>query len=146
MAGSVSARAPTPYQPCAVRRGAKPKPVGRGERILGIPTVLDRLIQQAVAQVLELVFDPHFSENSYGCRPGRSAVQAARKAREYQYEGKCWVVDLDLEKFFDLVNHDILMQWPLFSGPHRLHHNFPASKFPLTALVSPVNYHPCGVC
>lgn len=69
-------------QPCAVRRVAKPKPVGRGERILGIPTVLDRLIQQAVAQVLRLVFDPHFLENSYGFLPGRSAVHAVRKARD----------------------------------------------------------------
>lgn len=98
------------YQPSAVRRVAIPKPDGRGERILGIPIVLDRLIQQAIAQVLVPLFDPHFSENSYGFRPGRNAEQAVRKARDFQHEGRRWVVDLDLEKFFDHVNHDILMQ------------------------------------
>lgn len=77
--------------------------------MLGIPTVLDRLIQQAVHQVLSTKFDPDFSENSYGFRPGRSAHQAVKAARQYVISGKRWVVDIDLEKFFDRVNHDILM-------------------------------------
>jgi RNA-directed DNA polymerase len=77
--------------------------------MLGIPTVLDRLIQQAVHQVLVPIFDPTFSESSYGFRPGRSAHQAVQKAREYVAGGRRWVVDIDLEKFFDRVNHDILM-------------------------------------
>jgi len=97
------------YKPSAVKHVAIPKPDG-GERILGIPTVLDRLIQQAISQVLVPVFDPHFSEKSYGFRHGRNALQAVQHARKIQHEGKRWVVDLDLEKFFDFVNHDILMQ------------------------------------
>jgi len=97
------------YQPCAVKRVDIPKPDG-GVRMLGVPTVLDRLIQQAITQVLTPIFDPHFYEESYGFRPRRSAIQAVRKAQEYQHQGKRWVVDLDLEKFFDIVNHDILMQ------------------------------------
>lgn len=78
-------------------------------RPLGIPTVVDRLIQQSVLQVLVPIFDPHFSQFSYGFRPGRSAHQAVSKAQSYIADGKGWVVDIDIEKFFDRVNHDILM-------------------------------------
>jgi len=74
-----------------------------------VPTVLDRLIQQALHQVLQPLFEPEFSESSYGFRPGRNAHQAVEAARSYVAEGKRWVVDLDLEKFFDRVNHDVLM-------------------------------------
>lgn len=96
------------HQPQAVRGIEIPKP-GGGVRQLGIPTVVDRWVQQAILQVLNPLFDPTFSESSYGFRPGRSTHQALRKAQEYVAEGRVIVVDLDLEKFFDRVDHDVLM-------------------------------------
>jgi len=97
------------YQPQPVRGVEIPKPGGKGTRQLGIPTVVDRLIQQAIHQALQPIFEEEFSESSYGFRPGRCAHQAVLKAREYVASGRRWVVDIDLEKFFDRVNHDVLM-------------------------------------
>jgi RNA-directed DNA polymerase len=97
------------YTPQPVRGVDIPKSGGGGVRTLGIPTVLDRLIQQALLQVLQPIFDPTFSDASFGFRPGRSAHDAVRRARSHIAAGYRWVVDLDLEKFFDRVNHDVLM-------------------------------------
>jgi len=97
------------YRPSPVKRVEIRKPDGGGMRKLGVPTALDRFVQQAVLQVLQPIFDPTFSDHSYGFRPGRSAHQAVAAAQEHLASGYRYVVDLDLEKFFDRVNHDLLM-------------------------------------
>jgi group II intron reverse transcriptase/maturase len=96
------------YVPSPVRRKEIEKPSG-GTRMLGIPTVQDRFIQQMLLQVMTPIFDPNFSEHSYGFRPGRRAQDAVRAAQQYAQGGRDWVVDIDIAKFFDHVNHDILM-------------------------------------
>ena len=97
------------YQPQPVRGVQIPKPGGKGMRQLGIPTVIDRLVQQAILQVLDPILDPTFSESSYGFRGGRGAHDALLAASKYVQTGRTIVVDMDLAKFFDRVNHDILM-------------------------------------
>ena len=106
--GSASSCSAGPYQPAMVKQQLIPKS-GGGMRELGIPTVLDRFIQQALLQVLQPMFDPSFSQHSHGFRPGRRAHDAVVEAQRYIQEGRRWVVDVDLEKFFDRVNHDVLM-------------------------------------
>lgn len=119
------------YQPAPVRRATIPKPGGRGERMLGIPTVLDRLVGQAIQQVLTPIFDPDFSESSFGFRPRRCAHGALRQVQRYIGAGYRIAVDLDLEKFFDSVQHDVLMTRVARKVSDKLacpHRTLPASR------------------
>ena len=97
------------YKPAPVKRAEIPKPDG-GKRLLGVPTVIDRMVPQAIVQVLQPIFERTFSDSSYGFRPGRSARQAIGRMKEYYEEGYTYVVDLDLEKYFDTVNHDLMIK------------------------------------
>ncbi|WP_260866205.1 reverse transcriptase domain-containing protein, partial [Paenibacillus xylanexedens] len=97
------------YKPSPVRRKEIPKPDGSGVRKLGIPTVIDRVIQQAIAQTLQPMFEPLFSDGSYGYRPGRSAQQAIRKVRSHAEQGYGYVAEIDLSQYFDTLNHELLL-------------------------------------